>query len=89
MKGCFRKLEWRLSETKRQFGEAKRRLVLLLCAFVLLVSCSKNRTQDEKTLFGKEQVKKEEVKIRRFDTALFDFGSKPTEEHLRDRKSVV
>lgn len=84
MKGCFRKLEWRLSETKRQFGEAKRRLVLLLCAFVLLVSCSKNRTQDEKTLFGEEQVKKEEVKIRRFDTALFDFGSKPTEEHLRD-----
>lgn len=68
---------------KRRFGGAKRRSVLLLCTFVLLVSCSKSRTQDEKTLFGEEEVKKEEVRIRRFDTALFDYGSKPTEEHLR------
>ncbi len=60
----------------------KAKNIICLLAFVALFGCGEKKTQDNKTLFGQKKTERVEVKIHRFDKALFSCGAMPIEQYL-------
>lgn len=51
------------------------RIIFLLSVMVVFHACNKSTKQDDKTLFGKEKPVKENLKLHRFDKALFEYNN--------------
>lgn len=64
---------------KSRSGRLKSRVILCLSIMLIFNACSKTTKQDEKTLFGKEEAKKETVNIHRFEKALFEYNNQDSQ----------
>ncbi len=72
-----------MRELKRRLRKMKQRLILLLLGICFLTGCKNGEKQKEEQLFGEGKTENERIEIKRFDLALFSYGNKPLEEHLR------